>query len=163
VVSYHFGNKAALVEAIFHYRLPGIEARRRTLLDEATREGNDSSAYHLLRALWLPLFEQVNDDGAHSYAGFMAALMQSTMGGVRTGLNTEYPVANELAGHLRQTMPAPARGHFDSRVLVITLMVTGTLQLIDQTRPSKRGANLFEDTLRMASAALLAPVGERTS
>ncbi len=109
VVSYHFGSREALVEAIFHYRLPDIEARRKALLDEVRQDGAHSSVFHLLRALWLPLFEQVNDEGVHSYAGFMTALTQSRLGEVRLKLNTEYPVTNKLAGSLKQAIPKALR------------------------------------------------------
>ena len=126
VVAYHFGNKESLVEAIFHYRLPAIEARRLALLEEARRSGKTGDTFWLLRALWLPLLEQVNGSGVHSYAGFMSALMHSSMGAVRLAVNSQYPTTIELADCLRASMPEALRPQFDSRVLMTTVMVTGS-------------------------------------
>lgn len=157
VVAYHFGSKEALVEAIFHYRLPDIDARRMELLREARNNGREDDMFHLLKALWLPLYEQVNQQGVHSFSGFLAALMQSNMGDIRIALNTNYPVATELGRAIRQAMPKSVRNQFDSRMQMITLLVTGTLKMIDHTGSTRHGLSLFEDTLEMASAALCAP------
>jgi len=161
VVAYHFGSKEALVEAIFHYRLPGIESRRRELLAEARWEGCDTTVSHLLRALWLPLFEQVNSEGRHSYAGFMAAFMHSGMGDVRLAVNRDYPTATELGACIERAMPAATRARFDSRVLMITVMITSALKIIDEARGPVDASAMFDDTLEMATAALLAPARER--
>lgn len=160
VVAYHFGSKEALVEAIFHYRLPAIEARRRELLEEAHQNGTSGDTFTLLRALWLPLLEQENSNGMHSYAGFMSALMHSIMGTVRLGLNSQYPTTNELAGCLQASMPEALRPQFDNRILMTTVMITGALKLIDQGEAAVNAHALFTDTLRMSSAAMLAPTGD---
>lgn len=160
VVAYHFGSKEALVEAIFHYRLPGIDARRMELLQEAKQNGREGDMYHLLKAVWLPLYEQVNQQGAHSFSGFLAAMMHSDMGDIRIALDTNYPVTTQLGKAVRQAMPKLLRTHFDSRMRIVTLMVTGTLKMIDHAdsnRHARHGLSLFEDTLEMASAALFAP------
>lgn len=160
VVAYHFGDKESLLEAIFHYRLPAIDARRQSLLQQAIDNGVAEDPLQLLRALWLPLFEQTNDAGQHSYAGFMSVLMFSTLGGIRLTLNTDYPTAIELAERMQALMTPAQRALFDSRVLMSTVMVTGTLKMIDQPDTAMNGQRLFEDTLRMACAALFAHTGE---
>jgi AcrR family transcriptional regulator len=161
VVAYHFGSKEALVEAIFHHRLPGIEARRRELLEEALAASRGNDAFFLLRALWLPLFEQVSRDGKHSYAGFMAVLMHSGMGSIRLDVSADYPTASELGDCLEACMPVAQRKYFDARVLMTTVMVVGALKIIDQGGSAMDADTLFEDTLRMAAAALLAPPGRQ--
>ncbi len=160
VVAYHFGSKDALVEAIFHYRLPAIEMRRETLLQEALQQGCGSEVYSLLRALWLPLFEQVNEAGKHSYAGFMAALMHSSFADIRLAVSDDYPTASELGERLKQALPANSQARFDGRLAMTTIMVTGALKMIDQSAKSSTSGPLFEDTLRMASAAFMTPIGE---
>ncbi|MYM64003.1 TetR/AcrR family transcriptional regulator [Pseudomaricurvus sp. HS19] len=157
VVAYHFGSKEALVEAIFHYRLPAIDARRRELLQEALGAGNGNDPLTLLRAIWLPLFEQVNETGQHSYAGFMSMLMYSTVGDIRLAVSSDYPTTNELGERLQAAMPDALKPLFDTRMLMNTVMVTGALKMIDQAPAAVDGAPLFADTLRMAAAALLAP------
>jgi AcrR family transcriptional regulator len=39
VISYYFGGKEALVDAIYRYRMPAMEARRAELLDTLDRSG----------------------------------------------------------------------------------------------------------------------------
>ncbi len=160
VVAYHFGGKEALVEAIFHHRLPGIEVRRRELLEKARAGKRNPDVGALLRALWLPLAEQVNSQGLHSYAQFMGALMHSSMGSVRLGLNSDYPTTNELAENLMDAMPKALADQFDSRMLIVTLMVTGSLRMIDESGGRMNAEQMFEDTLQMAAAALVAPTTE---
>lgn len=160
VVAYHFGSKEALVEAIFHYRLPAIDARRQALLDTACQSGADSDALNLLGALWLPLFEQVNEKGQHSYAGFMSMLMYSAIGDIRLAVSADYPATTELGERLRRVMGPALQPLFDSRVLINTVMITGALKMIDQADIPLHAEQLFQDTLRMAAAALLAPKGE---
>ncbi len=160
VVAYHFGSKEALLEAIFHYRLPAIEMRRAELLAAARQAGMAGEVFRLLQALWLPLFEQVNSEGARSYAGFLSALMHSSMGSVRLALNIDYPTSLELGDCLKAALPENLHPQFDARLLMTTVMITGALKFIDRGEVAADAQALFTDTLRMAAAALLAPTGE---
>lgn len=159
VVAYHFGDKETLVEAIFHYRLPSIDARRQELLVEARQAGRGGNVFHLLRCLWLPLFEQINSQGVHSYAGFLAALMYSNMVSIRQSVDAKYPTTSELGRCLKAAMPEALRPLFEMRVMITALMVTGALKVIDQSDVPLNAQVLFEDTLRMTSSALLTPIG----
>lgn len=160
VVAYHFGDKAGLLDAIFHYRLPDIDRRRGELLDEALASATTPTMYALLQALWQPLFEQRDTRGIHSYAGFMGALIRSQWGGRRTRLNADYPHTNRLAAAIRVAMPASCRHHFEDRMNMAAIMITGVLQLIDQlsssARVTKKQQALFRDALSMAAAACVA-------
>jgi len=167
VVAYHFGSKAALLEAIFHYRLPAIEARRGELLSEVQAAGQGGELLPLLRALWLPLYEQRDERGRHSYAGFLAALMRSSRGQSRLGVSEHYKVSSRLGRLIRAALPLKVRAHYPQRVNTSTWMITGALRLMEQagtaggkkktTGPS--GEAWFDDTLRMVGAALQAPPG----
>lgn len=161
VVAYHFGDKAALLDAIFHFRLQAIDQRRGELLREAAEGGGQPSMYVLLRALWLPLFEQVDSQGLHSYARFMGALLRSQWGGQRTRLNDQYPHTNQLAALIKATMPASCSHRFEDRMNMSAIMITGVLQIIDQIVPgaaesAKKQASLFEDAVLMSTAAFVA-------
>ncbi len=169
VVAYHFGSKEALVEAIFHFRLPAIDARRGELLEEVSQAGRDREAGALLRALWLPLYEQVNRQGRHSYAGFMSALIRSDWGESRTAVNNSYATTNKLAALLAAAVPLAVERRCQDRLTLSAVMITGALQLMDRaqatgrtkTRQEQRRADeAFEDALRMTFAALLADTGE---
>jgi AcrR family transcriptional regulator len=68
---YHFGDKAALVVAIFERRAAEVNARRLQLLDETLTAGRDGVA-DLIRAFVVPLAEQVGS--GHSYVRFLSRL-----------------------------------------------------------------------------------------
>jgi AcrR family transcriptional regulator len=69
-VQYHFGDLDGLVRAIFTLRLRWIHHRRAELLNHAGELGLFGDVSALLEALFVPLSEQLDDDGQHSYARF---------------------------------------------------------------------------------------------
>ncbi len=155
VVSYHFGDKEALIEAILLHRLPQFETRRAELLSTecATKPAVDS----LLRALWLPLFEQRNTQGRRSYAAFLGSLGRSRWGWVWSARDA--PVAVKISESLAELMPASARRFYWERILACTALVTtaiGTIDAASDLEPRQEMA-LFEDAISMAAAALCAP------
>ncbi len=162
-VAYHFGDKAALVSAILHARLPEFDRRRAELLAGLPQGNPDALA--ILRALWLPLYEQRNARGRRSYAAFLASLGRSGWGWVWAGAEPIVPVTLQLGRMLEACMPATARGLFAERTMGLTALVTTAIDSLDrleQASPQKELA-LFEDALRMAAAALTAPGPETNS
>lgn len=69
-VQYHFGSKSGLVHAILSLRLRWIDSRRSLLLAEAKRRGLLSNIPALIEILYLPVAEQVDESGRHSFARF---------------------------------------------------------------------------------------------
>jgi AcrR family transcriptional regulator len=69
-VQYHFGDLDGLIRAIFTLRLRWIHERRAALLDRAKALGLIGNVDALIEALFVPLAEQLDDDGRHSYARF---------------------------------------------------------------------------------------------
>jgi AcrR family transcriptional regulator len=69
-IQYHFGDLEGLVDAIFALRLKWVEQRRRDLFECARERGLLDSLPALLETLLLPMAEQVDDEGRHSYARF---------------------------------------------------------------------------------------------
>ncbi|MCB2073520.1 MAG: TetR/AcrR family transcriptional regulator [Novosphingobium sp.] len=157
VVAYHFGDKEALVEAILAHRLPKFEKRRAELITEL--EGREPDMADIMRALWLPLFEQRNAEGRRSYAAFLASLGRSQWGWVWSGSGLDVPVTLEIGRKVQDLMPPAARKHYWERVLAITALVSTSLETIDRREGDDPVAEraLFEDAMRMAAAALCAP------
>ncbi len=156
VVAYHFGDKESLVRSILEYRLPEFERRRKQLVDEW--DGEQVAAYDLLRALWLPLYEQRDGEGRRSYAAFLASLGRSRWGWVWTGAEHLVPVTLLLGERLKALMPAAAQQFFSQRAVACTALVCTGIQSLEARAPDDPGAlALFEDTLRMAAAAFMAP------
>lgn len=70
-VQYHFEGRDGLIRAIFSLRIGAIEARQRELVGEAERRALLDDIGGLLELMFLPIAEQVDDDGRHSYARFL--------------------------------------------------------------------------------------------
>lgn len=157
VVLYHFGDKEALIEAILANRLPKFEIRRAELAKEFAKSEPDMVA--VLRALWLPLFEQQNIQGKRSYAAFLSSLGRSQWGWVWSGAGLDLPVTLELGDRIRQLIPAAAQELYWERVIASTALITTTLENIGKRGGGDRQAEqaLFDDAIRMAAAALCAP------
>ncbi|WP_317928617.1 TetR/AcrR family transcriptional regulator [Halioxenophilus sp. WMMB6] len=154
VVAYHFGTKEGLLAAIFHHRLPAIEARRAELLAAMV---DDQNLRELLAVLWQPLYEQRDADGRHSYASFLAAITRSPLGIERLALNSDYPVTTQLGERIRALLPDQLKPRFPERLQLIAILITGTLQSIDQITTTTDAQQLFDDALSMAAVALIAP------
>jgi AcrR family transcriptional regulator len=148
VVGYHFGGKDELVGAIFEHRLPWLDARRAERLGMVSSDDLGG----LLNALWRPLYEQVNSEGDHSYAGFLAALLEGERGAMRRVISELYPATEALVRQIRACVSVDAQPQFDHRLRVSALIVTGTLRMIDQDRGDSEA--LFADAVRMATAAM---------
>jgi AcrR family transcriptional regulator len=159
VVAYHFGSKDALIREVYRYRLPGIDRRRGELYREARRAGTSADAQTLVRAFFLPMLEQTDREGRHSYVRFLSGLERSGMIATRVELNDEFPETQELFERLLDCLPAAARSLFGERLRLVTALVTSALQLIDfeaHGDPALSG-RLFDDAVTMAAAALIAP------
>jgi AcrR family transcriptional regulator len=167
VVAYHFGSKEKLVEAILHYRVAALELRRQELLEaaELLRSGQGAArvtdAETLIRVLWLPLFEQTNSNGQHSYARFLSALARSGWGGIRSSLRSVYRTTDEIASRLHATSPVTNPEIFGQRMRISLQIIVSSLAYIDENRSSLKisAEALFEDAINLALASLTTPAG----
>lgn len=62
---YHFGDKQALIQAIFDFRLAHVDAHRRALLDQVRTEGRTRDVRALVEVLVLPLSAQATRPDSH--------------------------------------------------------------------------------------------------
>lgn len=160
VVAYHFGGMAELISAIYHHRLPGIEARRAELLAELDAQGRGGELRGLMDALWRPLYEQRGEDGKHSYVAFLAGLARSGWAWTRYSLHEEYPVVVAIIERIRPLLPAGAQALFHQRLIATAAMISNSLAAMDQLTGKGASADaVFGDLVAMATAALLAESG----
>ncbi|MCB2080699.1 MAG: hypothetical protein KDE55_23750, partial [Novosphingobium sp.] len=155
-----FGSKEALIDEIYRYRLPDIEKGRRAMLVSLDAEGRGQDFEMLLKAVWTPLFEQVDKDGIHIYGRFLRAMMRDGIEHTRQIVTSDYPTALELIARLEEKLPF-GRGHlWELRWQIATDMVLDALLVIDNRKLgiSKQARFIFEDAVRMASAALMASI-----
>ncbi|MEV6279627.1 TetR/AcrR family transcriptional regulator [Nocardia sp. NPDC051832] len=71
VIQYHFGSRDGLIEAIFEYRLAGLEVRRLELLAEQSGSDRPENVHTLVRALVIPMLELTAQHGVSHYARFL--------------------------------------------------------------------------------------------
>jgi AcrR family transcriptional regulator len=74
-VQYHFTDRSGLIHAILLMRSEAIALRRGDLLVEASTRGLIDDVGALVEAMYLPLVEQVGQDGSHTFARFLLLTM----------------------------------------------------------------------------------------
>ncbi len=159
VVAYHFGSKDALIREVYRHRLTEIDRRRGELLAEAERRGCGDDLRALLEVFYLPLFEQTDSEGRHSYARFLTGLERSGMIATRMAVSAEFPHSESLVRQIKEALSAEAGSRFAIRMRLTTALISGALQQIDQeaSGDKERAADLFDDAITIAAAALAAP------
>ncbi|CAN7617476.1 TetR family transcriptional regulator [Phenylobacterium sp. LjRoot225] len=159
VVAYHFGGKDQLIQAVFHHRLPAIDARRAELLAELEAAGRPLAAPNLLRVFALPLFEQTDGAGKHSFARFLAALERSGLAAARGLVIEEYPETERVTDRLNALLPSGAQPDGRTRMRLVVSMLSTMLQIIDRDEGLTPTAALikFESAIAMAAAAFAVP------
>lgn len=75
-INYHFGDRAGLVRAIWAHRLPVLDQMRTVLLQDLEQQGRTQDRHGVLRALMLPTYLYVDEDGVHRYAAFFRSVMR---------------------------------------------------------------------------------------
>ncbi len=158
-VAYYFGTKAALIEAIYRHRLPSIEIRRAELLGVADRSGTCNEVVTLLRVLFQPLAEQTNDQGRHSYAGFLDSIAREGWVETRMEIGADFPTTMAIAERLRCLHQVNSAAPFDVRIQIVSGMITQGIGIMDHA--TQRGddglaACIFADVLAMAAKAMTA-------
>jgi AcrR family transcriptional regulator len=75
-VTYHFGSRDGLVDAVFHYRMARIDERRRAMIVALDAAGRGGDLRGLLEAVVYPLSEALgHEDGVSWYARFLRQVM----------------------------------------------------------------------------------------
>jgi len=162
VVAYHFGGKEELIRAVYRHRLPDIDRRRGELLDEADAAGMGKKLIVLVRAFSLPLFEQTDEMGRHSYARFIAALERSGMIATRGEVSSEFPETNRLEKRIGSLLPDVTVPLFGVRMRLVASLISAALLQIDREAKDDEAlaSKLFENAIQMAANALAAPIPE---
>lgn len=75
-VQHHFGSKEGLLQAVYDMRLPKLDEDRMTRLNRAKDQENHVPIASLLRAMFLPIIEEMSESAQKSFALFNAQLMR---------------------------------------------------------------------------------------
>jgi AcrR family transcriptional regulator len=158
VVAYYFGSKEALVEAVYLHRLPAIDRRRGELLRAVDESGQGNDLLALLHAFALPLLEQTDAQGRHSYARFVAGIERSGWIASRGRVENKFPETSRLVQRISAHIPAASAADANTRIRLATALIFTALQIADQDNEAEAASvHLFDTALTMAAAALAAP------
>lgn len=157
-VCHYFGNKAGLVKAIHHHRVPAMEQRRTELLAELDRTGRGHDLECLIEAFWRPLLEQVDAEGRHSYARLQ---MQLSSGWKKKLLSTDidHSATQAIVARIVNGLPHPIGARFFHRLRSVFVMTVLALDSVGDAK-SDHGLSpeeLFLEAVRMAAAAMSVP------
>jgi AcrR family transcriptional regulator len=156
-VTYHFGDRNGLIEAVIKERHPLLEHYRRPLLLQADTKGRGNDISVLLHAIWYPYFELRNADGRHSYAAFLSKVARTHGRWLEDNLEDCFPIEWELRRRLFLILPEMSHRMFAHRARIIFAMIAAALQCCDEDLADDpaRALRVFESAMRMSVAALL--------
>jgi|SRR5690554_297516 len=165
-VQYHFGDKENLVRAIFDDRLARIGARRRALLD-GLDTGREITARDLLHAFIHPVYQEVDDQGRHSYARFAERMLETPLAQDLWFASAHFATSAEVRQRLAELSPHLSAKNFAIRYSLISAMLIQTLAILDRNpraagndpatqRPEGSDAEILEAAIAIADRAFAA-------
>lgn len=157
VVSYHFGGKDALIDAVFRWRLPELDRARGAMLDSLAQQGRADDPRALLEVLWRPTFDLVDRRGKRGFAMFLRAVLHDRYGHLRQSIRELTPHTERTSGLLL----AISSGHCGAtaarrRIDLVSTMMLEAISMADGAGAAE-AETAFADALTAAAAALLAP------
>lgn len=161
-VQYHFGSKTGLIQAIFAYRVWQMDDKRRIGLDALKASGRDTDIAALLEILLLPLLDMTDENGRHTYAGFVSKyLLLSRPVGLPHAMDslTETTVTlRQITANIEKQLQHLPADLVISRIALSFLMFVNMLVRSDNDGVSVIGGETFRrrirDCLDMAAAAM---------
>ncbi len=151
------------MRAIFEYRLPELDRRRKQMLDRARDRQLLDTPHTAVEILLRPIAELVDEAGKHNYAAFLFSLQQvDRVGRMRTDAMSLAPTTHEVASLMRELL-----SEVDERTLRVrtsavlagfyTTLIYLDEQAGDQSLSPERVELLIDDAINWAAAALCLP------
>lgn len=160
-VHYHFGDRAGLVDAVFAYRLPAFEERRRALLQAAIVADAPPGAATLLDCMFRPFLEQRDAAGRHSYATFQRQVLRSPAAQAsRLRLLETTPATIDILDRLAAALPPMHPALARRRLLAAIIVVMELICDADAGQVEGRGltmATLYDDAIAIMGDAMMQP------
>lgn len=157
-IQYYFGDKAGLTAEILKSRIASFEQRRVEMLDQAARDGLLDDVPTLIRILYFPLAEAVDEDGRHIYASFLLRYLGWTQFDPKFGALT-WPAASQAvtaAKRLEALRPDLQGKRFHDRLYLINGLFLTALVRRDGARASGEICQDEEDFLAELTLVMVA-------
>lgn len=161
-VQYHFGTRENLVQAIFDQRMAEMEPIREAMLARAREDGRLEDTRTLAEIVYLPQLELRDEDGRHSYAGFLSQYLLRSQSRRFGEFSPSTPPA--LAGtllHLRERMAHLSEATAQRRLVSASFMFLHILVHHGDPEWSRVGEESFDcavqDTIDQIVGCLEAP------
>jgi len=160
-VQYHFGDRAALVRAIYAYRSEQLDARRAALLDAHRDSGEPDCPNVLLHILLEPHVESITDDD-NNFLPFLARLVidLGTIANASSVAAAPFMGAHhELRDKIRRANRSVPDDVFDLRYdLLLTFAITAlaTHKRFGDPADAVRLAEIADEIVEMMAAGLAA-------
>lgn len=162
-VALHFGSKEGLIHAILETRRPAIDAIRKKRFEAVTAQTDAPSLRDLVECLMMPWADDVDDEGNHPYARFIAQLMWADKDFYPLGEISDSPeAAREVMHRIRAQVPDLSEREFSLRLrLMVGMFLTSALhkgKVGFSSAGTMEEAELFGKVIDLTVAALTSPV-----
>ena len=162
-VQYHFGTREKLVQAIFDHRMAEMEPIRERMLERAQIDGRLNDTRALVEIIYLPQLELRDEDGRHSYAGFLSQyLLRSRSRRFGEFSSATPPALSRTLALLRNHMAHLPEASAQRRLVSASFMFLHILMHHGDSEWSEGTAESFEfavqDTIDLIAQCLEAPV-----
>lgn len=127
-VQHHFGSKEGLLQAVFDMRLPALDEARMALLLSFKDKHGHIAMPQLLRAMYWPVINDMNETAQKSFALFNSQLMHIELARHPfTHTKVPQPAFREIYDRLRQHLSYLPKAVFDVRMRLATEIFLGAL------------------------------------
>ena len=162
-VQYHFGTRDGLVQAIFDHRMFEMEPIRERMLISAREADRLGDTGALVEIVYLPQLDLRDEDGRHSYAGFLSQyLMRARSERFGEFSSTTPPHLTETLTRLRQRLRHLPEAVAQRRLVSASLMFVHILAHHGDPDWMDRGGERFDnavsDTIDQIVRCLEAPL-----
>jgi AcrR family transcriptional regulator len=125
IISYHFGSKQGLWEAVFARRADALATERLLLLDHCHRQPGGPTVESLIEAFIRPMFDLNRNNESRSYARLVAQSANAAHPLAVAALEMFNPVAKRFIAAFQAIMPTVS----EERVVLAFSFMLGTMML----------------------------------
>lgn len=165
-VTYHFGDRDGLVQAICEWRLPDLEEQGTALFEQAEAEAKLGDPEAMIGVLLLPFARVLDADGRHTHAAFMHQLMRAPKERMmRFATIAAHSSAEHALNNLEAILPGMPRSIILFRLRLAALTFFDSLVELDRERIDPdihvfSEPEMLAEVIRLVTAMVTSPIAE---